>query len=38
MIELSGLSHVVDDPEGQILQPLLASTCWRRLAVDRADR
>jgi AcrR family transcriptional regulator len=23
MIELSGLSHVVDDPEGQILQPLL---------------
>ena len=24
MIELSGLSHVVDDPEGEILQPLLA--------------
>jgi AcrR family transcriptional regulator len=25
MIELSGLSHVVEDPEGQILQPLLAN-------------
>jgi AcrR family transcriptional regulator len=25
MIELSGLSHVVDDPETQILQPLLAN-------------
>ncbi|GAA4706531.1 TetR/AcrR family transcriptional regulator [Nocardioides conyzicola] len=25
MIELSGLSHVVDDPEGQILQPLLGN-------------
>ena len=25
MIELSGLSHVVDDPEAQILQPLLAN-------------
>lgn len=24
MIELSGLSHVVDDPEGEILQPMLA--------------
>jgi len=24
MIELSGLSHVVEDPEGQILQPMLA--------------
>ncbi len=25
MIELSGLSHVVEDPETQILQPLLAN-------------
>jgi AcrR family transcriptional regulator len=25
MIELSGLSHVVEDPEGEILQPLLAN-------------
>jgi AcrR family transcriptional regulator len=25
MIELSGLSHVVEDPESQILQPLLAN-------------
>ncbi|KQW47825.1 hypothetical protein ASC77_15490 [Nocardioides sp. Root1257] len=25
MIELSGLSHVVEDPEAQILQPLLAN-------------
>jgi AcrR family transcriptional regulator len=25
MIELSGLSHVVEDPEGQILQPMLAN-------------
>ena len=25
MIELSGLSHVVDDPEAEILQPLLAN-------------
>jgi AcrR family transcriptional regulator len=25
MIELSGLSHVVDDPEAQILQPLLVN-------------
>ena len=24
MIELSGLSHVVEDPEGEILQPMLA--------------
>jgi hypothetical protein len=25
MIELSGLSHVVDDPEVEILQPLLTN-------------
>ena len=25
MIELSGFSHVVDDPETEILQPMLAN-------------